>query len=194
MVNLIERLKTRFGWGMLTDIQSPDLETREAILKNKAEKLNFNMPDEVFLFIAKRIKSNVRSLEAAINKLQMLSSMKNESITIEHAKINLKDLFETDTEKKVTLNDIIQKVSYKFDVTPEEIKSNSRPNKIIIPRFIAMYLARKLTDMTTIDIGKYIGNRDHSTVLNAVNKIEEIMKNDAALKELINDMIAELKN
>ena len=194
MVNLTERLKTRFEWGMIIDIQSPDLETREAILKNKAEKLDFDMPDEVFLFIAKRIKSNIRSLEAAINKLQMLSSMKNESITIEHAKTNLKDLFDTDAEKKVTLYDIIQKVSAKFDVTPEEIKSSSRPNKVIIPRFTAMYLARRLTDMTTTDIGKDIGNRDHSTVVNAVSKIEENIKNDTYFKEQLDDIIAELKS
>ena len=194
MVSLTERLRTRFGWGVIIDVQSPDLETREAILRNKAEKLNFNIPDDVFLYIAKRIKSDIRSLESAINKLQLLSSMKKENITIEDAKINLKYLFDIDADKKITLYDIIQKVSSKFDVTPEEIKSSSRPNKIIIPRFTVMYLARRLTDMTTIDIGKEIGNRDHSTVVNAVNKIEENIKNDIHFKEQLEDIIVELKN
>ena len=194
MINLTERLKTRFAWGMPVDIQPPDLETREAILRDKAEKLHLYMSDEVFLFIAKRIRSNIRSLEAAINKLQMLSSIKKEDITIEDIKINLKDLFDIDAERKITLHDIIQKVSTKFGVTPEEIKSSGRPNKIIIPRFTVMYLACKLTDMTKTDIGKNIGNRDHSTVINAEGKIEENIKNDAYFKEQLDDIIAELKS
>jgi chromosomal replication initiator protein len=194
IATLADRLRTRFEWGMITDIQPPNLETREAILRNKAEKMNLNISDEAFYFIARRIKSNIRALEAAVNRLKMVSSFHEGPITTEHAKLHLKELFDTDTDKKITLTDIMQKVSRKYDVTPEEIKSNSRHSRIILPRFTAMYLARKLTDMTTTDIGKEFGDRDHSTVVNAVNKIEENLKNNTEFKEQLEDIIVEIRS
>ena len=191
---LAERLKTRFEWGMITDIQPPNLETREAILRNKAEKLNLQLPDDVFYYIAKRIKSNIRALEASLTRLNMVTSLYNEPISINHAKNHLKDLFNDDTNKKVTIGDIMAKVADKNGVSIDELVSKSRHSRIIQPRFIAMYLARQLTGMTTIDIGKEFGDRDHSTVLNAISKIEEDMKNDPDLSEIIEDFIVELKS
>ncbi|MCU0846420.1 MAG: chromosomal replication initiator protein DnaA [Spirochaetes bacterium] len=191
---LAERLKTRFEWGMITDIQPPNLETREAILRNKAEKLNLQLPDDVFYYIAKRIKSNIRALEASLTRLNMVASLYNEPISINHAKNHLKDLFNDDTNKKVTIGDIMVKVADKNGVSIEELVSKSRHSRIIQPRFIAMYLARQLTGMTTIDIGKEFGDRDHSTVLNAISKIEEDMKKDPDLSEIIEDFIVELKS
>jgi chromosomal replication initiator protein len=194
IATLTDRLRTRFEWGMITDIQAPNLETREAILRNKAEKEKLVISDEAFNYIARRIKSNIRALEAAVSKLKMISQFTREEITIELVKLHLKELFDVDSNKMVSVNDIINKVSEKFDVSREDLKSKSRHSRIIQPRFIGMYLARDLAGMTTTDIGKEFGDRDHSTVINACNKIMEDMNNDPEFKELINDLIIELKS
>jgi len=192
IATLADRLRTRFEWGMITDIGVPNLETREAILRNKAEKENLAISDDVFNYIARRIKSNIRALEAAVSKLKMISM--KEQITIDHVKIHLKELFDVDSNKMVSISDIIKKVAEKYDVSVEDIKSKSRHSRIIQPRFIGMYLSRELAGMTTTDIGKEFGDRDHSTVINACNKILDDMNNDSEFKELINDLILELKS
>ncbi len=194
IATLADRLRTRFEWGMITDIQPPNLETREAILRNKAETVKIDITDEAYTYIARRIKSNIRALEAAVNRLQMVSTFNPNPISAELAKIHLKELFDVDSNQKVTLSDIMQKVSEKYQVTPDDLKSNSRQNRIILPRFSAMFLARKLTDLTTTDIGKEFGDRDHSTVVNAVNKVEDNMKNNPEFKEMLEDLILELKS
>ena len=191
---LADRLRTRFEWGMITDIQTPNLETREAILRNKAEKEQLILSDESFSYIATRIKSNIRALEAAVSKLKMISTLINEPLTLEHVKIHLKDLFDFDAKKVASVNDIIAKVAEKFNVSVDEIKSKSRHSRLILPRFVGMYLARELTGMTTTEIGKEFGDRDHSTVINAFNKISEDIASNQELKDLIGDLIAELKS
>jgi len=194
IATLADRLRTRFEWGMITDIQPPNLETREAILRNKGDSINIEMTDEAYTYIARRIKSNIRALEAAVNRLKMVSTFHKGPITAEIAKANLKELFDVDSNRKLTLSDIMIKVADKYQVTVQDLKSNSRQSKIILPRFTAMFLARKLTDLTTTDIGKEFGDRDHSTVVNAVNKVEENMKKDTEFKERIDDLILELKS
>ncbi len=191
---LADRLRTRFEWGMITDIQPPNLETREAILRNKAEKENIYISEEALNYIASRIKSSIRALEAALTRLKLVTSLSNEQITISHAKLHLKELFDVDSNKKVTILDIMKKVADINDVTVEDLKSKSRQSRIVIPRFMAMYLSRKLTRMTTSEIGKEFGDRDHSTVINAINQIEENMKKDPEFDETIKDLIVELKN
>ncbi len=191
---LEERLRTRFEWGLITDIQPPSIETREAILRNKAEKLNMDISDDVLNFIARRIKSSIRALEAALTRLKAVSSLSNEPLSLYHAKTHLKDLFDEETSKKVTINDIMQRVAEKYQLTVEDLVSKSRHSKVVQPRFIAMYIARKLTDLTTIDIGKEFGDRDHSTVLNAMNNVEKMMKEDEYFLEIIEDMISELRS
>lgn len=190
---LEERLRTRFEWGLLADIQPPNLETREAILRNKAERDNMNIPDEVLNYIARRIKSSIRALEAALIRLNMVAVVENEPITIAHAKTHLKDLFDEDTQKKISTADIMSRVAERFEVSIEDLTSKSRHSRVVLPRFVAMYLTRKLTDLTTIDIGKEFGDRDHSTVLNAMNNVEKMIKEDEEFKERVEDMIAELK-
>lgn len=190
---LADRLRTRFEWGMITDIQPPNLETREAILRDKAEKEKIFISDEAFNYIARRIKSNIRALESAVSKLKMISMFKNEHITIEDVKVNLKELFDVDSNKMVSMTDIMNKVSEKFNVSVEDLKSKSRHSRIVQPRFIGIYLARELAGMTTTDIGKEFGDRDHSTVINACNKITDDMKRDTEFKEFISDLIFELK-
>ncbi len=194
IATLADRLRTRFEWGMITDIQAPNLETREAILRDKAEKEKLIISDEAFNYIARRIKSNIRALEAAVSKLKMVSQFSREEITIDLVKLHLKELFDVDSNKMVSIIDIINKVSEKFNVSPDDLKSKSRQGRIIQPRFIGMYLARDLAGMTHTDIGKEFGDRDHSTVINACNKIMEDMNNDPEFKELINDLIIELKS
>lgn len=194
MSTLEERLKTRFEWGLLTDIQAPNIETREAILRNKAEKLNMEISDEVLIFIAKRIKSSIRALEAALTRLKAVTSITDEPLSLYHAKNHLKDLFDEESNKKITINDIMTRVSEKYSISVEDIKSKSRHSKIVLPRFVSMYIARKLTDMTTVDIGKEFGDRDHSTVLNAMSKVEEMMKDDEDFLESIEELISELRS
>ena len=194
IATLADRLRTRFEWGMITDIQPPNLETREAILRDKADKEKLIISDDAFSYIARRIKSNIRALESAVSKLKMISTINNEQISIDHAKIYLKELFDVDSNKMIPVSDIIKKVGQKFDVSIDDIKSKSRHSRIIQPRFIGMYLARELAGMTTTDVGKEFGDRDHSTVINACNKITEDMKSDSEFKEFINDLIVELKS
>lgn len=194
IATLADRLRTRFEWGMIIDIQAPNLETREAILRNKAEKEKLIISDEAFSYIARRIKSNIRALESAVSKLKMISMFSGCEITIDHVKTNLKELFDVDSNKMVSVTDIMTKVSERFDVSVEDLKSKSRHSRIIQPRFIGMYLARELAGMTTTDIGKEFGDRDHSTVINACNKIIDDMNTNTEFKEMVDDLIIELKS
>ncbi len=191
---LADRLRTRFEWGMITDIQAPNLETREAILRDKAEKEKIMISDEAFNYIARRIKSNIRALESAVSKLKMISMFKNEQITLDDVKLNLKELFDVDSNKMVSITDIMNKVSERFNVSVSDLTSKSRHSRIVQPRFISIYLARELSGMTTTEIGREFGDRDHSTVINACNKIFVDMNRDPELKELISDLIVELKS
>lgn len=191
---LEDRLRSRFSSGLITDIQTPNVETREAILRSKAERLNMNISDEVLNFIARRIKSHIRALESALIKLNVVSDTFGEPININHAKMYLKDLFEEESSKKITIPDILYKVSEKYGVSIEDLKSKSRHSRVVQPRFISMYVARKLTDLTTSEIGREIGDRDHSTVLNAMNNIEKIIKDDSDFSEQIDEIISELKS
>ena len=194
IATLTDRLKTRFEWGMITDIQTPNLETREAILRNKAAKEDMIISDDVYNYIARRITSSIRALESALANLRMVYDLYKEPINIKHVKEHLKHLFDEESSRKVTLNDILNKVSEMYNISIEDIISKSRQSKIVMPRFVAMYLTRKLTDMTVSDIGKQFGDRDHSTVLNAINKVEQEITKDADFKEHIDGIIAELKS
>lgn len=191
---LEERLRTRFEWGLITDIQTPNVETREAILRSKAERLNMNVSDEVLNFIARRIKSSIRALEAALIRLNAVTNISSEPISVYHAKIHLKDLFDEETSKKISIPDIMQKVSEKYGISVDDLKSKSRHSRVVQPRFISMYIVRKLTEMTTSEIGREFGDRDHSTVLNAMNNVEKLMKEDQDFSEQIEEIISELRS
>lgn len=194
IATLTDRLLTRFTWGMIADIKAPELETREAILLNKAEKIDLKIDQDACNYIAKRIKTNIRSLEGAVSRLKLLSSIhKLDIIRTEHVKLYLKDFFDVDADKKISIEDIVQKVSIRYDVTSEELKSGSRHGKLIEPRHISMYLARRLTDKTTTEIGNWFGKRDHSTVINAQKQIEKQMQNQE-FKSEIDDIIMEIKS
>jgi len=166
----------------------------EAILRNKAAKEDIIISDEAFNYIARRITSSIRALESALANLRMVYDLYKEPINIKHVKEHLKHLFDEESSRKITQNDILNKVSDLYNISVEDIISKSRQSKIVTPRFVAMYLTRKLIDMTVADIGKQFGDRDHSTVVNAINKVEQDIVNDPDFKEQIEELIAELKS
>jgi chromosomal replication initiator protein len=190
---LEDRLRTRFEWGMITDLQPPNLETREAILRNKARKENIDFSDDVIYYIAKRIRSNIRALEAALTRLKMVSSMLNEPITINHAKQHLRELFDENESRKVSIHDVMNRISGIYNVSVDDLKSKSRQSRVVQPRFLAMYVARKLTGLTTTEIGAAFGDRDHSTVVNAINKIEEDMSTNPEMQDIVDEIVMELR-
>lgn len=183
---LEERLRSRFEWGLIADIQAPDFETRVAILRKKAELENIDLPDDVMQYVANNVKSNIRELEGAVNKILAYSRLLlPQEITLEMAEAALKDLISPQEETQVTHQLILEIVSEHFNVTPADILSKKRPREIAFPRQIVMYLCRKLTDMSLPKIGEVIGKRDHTTVLHGYEKINSEIKTDSTLKNTI---------
>lgn len=179
------RLRSRFEWGILADISSPDYETRMAILHKKEEMDGYNIDNEVIKYIANNIKSNIRELEGALNKLIALSNLENKEITVELAEEALKDIISPDLKKDVTPQLIINTVAEHFGITPGDISSNKRNSEIVIPRQIVMYLCRTMIDIPLKTIGTYIGKRDHSTIIHGIKKVEEELENSDSMKETI---------
>ena len=168
---LEERLVSRFEWGLVVDIQPPDLETRIAILQHKANATGLDVPQDVLLFIAKHVKSNVRELEGSLIRLMAHSSLNGSDITIESAEEVLKNIL-THEIIRVTVDRIQQVVAQEFGVTIEGLKSRKRTKTLTVPRQYAMFLCRQLTDLPLVEIGQAFGGRDHTTVIHACDKIE----------------------
>ena len=184
---LNERLRSRFEWGVPIDIQAPDYETRMAILRNKAEKGGMNnIPEEILVYIAENIVSNVRELEGALNKLSVYSKLSNEDITLDLTKETLKDLISKDAEKNITPDTILSTVSEHLNVSISDIQSSKRSKDIAIARQTVMYLCRQLTDKSLVSIGEVVGGKDHATVYNGVKRIEDKLKNDPQFESTIN--------
>lgn len=173
---LEERLRSRFEWGLPVDIQSPDYETRMAILRKKGELESYTIDDEVLKYIATNVKSNIRELEGALTKIVAVSRLKNTEVNVVLAEEVLKDLISPDTQKIVTVESITETIANHFNITPEDIISSKKSRNIAYPRQICMYLCRELTDVSLKDIGKRLGNRDHTTILHGINKIVDDMK------------------
>lgn len=192
ILTLEERLRSRFEWGLTVDIQSPDYETRMAILKKKEELDGLHIDDEVMRYIASNIKSNIRELEGALTKIVALSRLKKKEVDVVLAEEALKDLISPDNKKTVTLDLIVDIVSEHYNTTSAEIYSDNRSRNIAYPRQIAMYLTRKLIGLAFADIGKLMGNRDHSTVVHGCNKIERDLKNDVSLQNTIDVLIKKI--
>ena len=184
--SLDERYISRFEWGGPVDIHAPEYETRMAILTSKAERDNItNIPYEVFQYIANNIVSNIRELEGALKKLSVYSKFGNQEITVKLAEEVLKDLVSNDAVKDVTPDLIIRTVAEHLNVSYEDIISNKRSQDIATARQISMYLCRKMTDKTLNSIGDAVGGKDHSTVLNGINKIEEGIKTNQSLANTV---------
>ncbi len=189
---LEDRLRSRFEWGLIADIQVPDFETRMAILKKKADVENLNVANEVMGYIATTIKSNIRELEGALIRIIAYSSLTNREVTVDLASEALKDIISKKQGKHITINLIQDVVSSYFNLRIEDLKSQRRTRNIAYPRQIAMYLSRKLTDMSLPKIGEEFGGRDHTTVIHAYEKISENLKTDDSLQSTINDITKKL--
>ena len=189
---LEDRLRSRFEWGLIADIQVPDFETRMAILKKKADVENLNVANEVMGYIATKIKSNIRELEGALIRIIAYSSLTNREVTVDLASEALKDIISKKQGKHVTIDSIQDVVSSYFNLRVEDLKSQRRTRNVAYPRQIAMYLSRKLTDMSLPKIGEEFGGRDHTTVIHAYEKISENLKTDDSLQHTVNDITKKL--
>ena len=189
---LEDRLRSRFEWGLIADIQAPDFETRMAILKKKADVENLNIPNEVMVYIATKIKSNIRELEGALIRIVAYSSLTNRDISVDLASEALKDIISNKQSQNITIEGIQDVVSSYFNLRVEDLKSQRRTRNIAYPRQIAMYLSRKLTDMSLPKIGEEFGGRDHTTVIHAYEKISESLNRDENLQNTIEDITKKL--
>jgi chromosomal replication initiator protein len=182
-----ERIKTRLQWGLVVDIQAPDLETRIAILKRKMESLDLYVSEDVLTLIASKIKTNIRELEGSLVKLKAVSELMNVEIEIDLVKEQL--MFnQNESDKDITMDQISKATAQYFRIPLADLKSKSRSQEITKARHIAMYLARKIANSKQQEIGEYFGGRDHSSVIHAVNTISEKMKNDSSLSKDINSI------
>lgn len=179
------RLRSRFEWGLIADISSPDFETRMAILHKKEENDGYDIDNEVIKYIAMNIKSNIRELEGALNKLVALSNLENREITVRLAEEALKDIISPDEKKEITPALIISIVAEHFHITENDIKSSKRNTEIAYPRQIAMYLCSNMTSVGLKKIGAEMGNRDHSTILHGSKKIATEIKNSDTVRNTI---------
>ena len=190
--NLEERLVSRFEWGLVTDIQAPDYETRTAILRKKAERENLNIPDSVTSFIADRIKSNIRELEGALIRVVAYSKLVGKEVDEEVAYDVLKDLI-VETQRKITVDLIQKKVAEYFEVRPSDMTAKRRSRSVAYPRHVAMYLSREMTTLSFPEIGEQFGGRDHTTILHAYEKIKKDVKRDQKSKSLVDKLMLEIK-
>jgi chromosomal replication initiator protein len=189
---LVERLRSRFEWGLLADIQPPDLETKMAILDKRAESEGVPLPQDVRIFIATKTKSNVRELEGALTRLIAVSSVTGQPISMAMAQQTLKHL-STGSERKITMESIVRAVAERFSMQPAQLKMKSNTQQIAYPRQIAMYLVKELTRASLPEIGRYFGGKHHTTVLHSVQKIDELRQRDENLNNLIHSLIDSLQ-
>lgn len=190
---LEDRLRSRFEWGLLSDIQPPDLETRIAILKKKAKVENIDVTDDVMLYIASKIQSNIRELEGALIRIVAYSSLTNKKVTVELAEEALKDIISSNKPRKITVDLIKETISKEFNIKMDDFNSKKRTRAIAYPRQIAMYLTRELTDLSLPKIGEEFGGRDHTTVIHAYDKITDDISKDDEFKKRINSIIKTIK-
>ena len=191
--SLEERLISRFAWGLVVDIGQPDLETRIAILRSKANVEGFDVSEDVINYIAENVKSNIRELEGALSRVVAYSKLTSGDISIENTAIVLADIFESKKKKVINVKLIKEVICKEFDITISDIDSKKRTRQIAYPRQIAMYITRQITELSLPKIGEEFGGRDHSTVIHAYDKIEKDMQEDPVFKIKVNDIIKKIK-
>jgi len=191
---LEDRLRSRFEWGLITDITPPDLETRIAILRKKAKADGLDIPNEVMLYIANQIDSNIRELEGALIRVVAYSSLINKDINADLAAEALKDIIPSSKPKVITIQEIQRVVGQHFNVKLEDFKAKKRTKSVAFPRQIAMYLSRELTDSSLPKIGEEFGGRDHTTVIHAHEKISKLLQKDEQLQRQINEIKEMIKS
>jgi chromosomal replication initiator protein len=189
---LEERIRSRFEWGLMADIGIPDYETRMAILRKKAESDNFDIDDEILNYIATNIKSNVRELEGALNKLLAYNNLVKTEITMEIAQQELQNIITPDKPREVTPQLIIEVVTEHFNLSMDQMVSKSRSNDIAKPRQIAMFLCNKMTDSSLDVIGSFLGGRDHSTIIHGIKKVKEEYETNDGTRSLIDTIMKKI--
>ncbi len=190
---ITDRLKTRFESGLLADISPPDIETRIAIIKRKAELLGLDIPDDIVNYIANKLKSNIRQLEGAVKKLNVNKMLTHEPITMPHAQSVIREILNDEQPLPVTVEKIIEEVGRTFDVSPEDIRSNKRSGPISNARQIAIYIVREITQIPMKQIGQEFGNRDHTTIVYTLKKVQETMKTNPHERGIIEDLIRNIR-
>jgi chromosomal replication initiator protein len=191
---LEDRLRSRFEWGLITDIQPPDLETRIAILRKKSDQENIKVPNEILYYIANKIQSNIRELEGALIRVIAYSSLSNRDITMELCSEALKDIIPSSQPKIISVNLIKNIVADYYNLKLDEFKTKKRTRNIAFPRQVAMYLCRELTDLSLPKIGEEFGGRDHTTVIHAYDKISQNIKSDPQLEATVKSLIEQINN
>jgi chromosomal replication initiator protein len=194
IATLEERLRSRFEWGLITDIQPPDLETRIAILRKKVKVDGIHVHDEqVLTFTASRVSTNIRELEGALTRVVAFSSLTGRPMTVELAQDVLRDVFPQGEAAEVSIKRIQDLVAERFELTHDELCGDKRSQNIVYPRQVAMYLSRELTDSSLPKIGKEFGGRDHTTVIHATSKIARLIREDRSVYNLVQELTARVK-
>ena len=194
MATLEERLRNRFESGLIADIQPPDLETRIAIVKSKAKSLNIELPDQVCLFIAEKIKNTIRQLEGAVKNMQALMELHGAEANMATAQLAIRDIFNESDPTPILIEKIIDEVSRTYGVSVADIKSRKHDAKFTTPRHIAMYVIREMTELTNQKIADYFGLNDHTSVLYAVRKVKNEREKNYTMKTIIADIIKNVQN
>jgi chromosomal replication initiator protein len=192
IVTLEERLRSRFEWGLIVDVQAPDLETRTAILRGKAESLNVHVPDEVIDFVAHRIQSNIRELEGSLNRVVAYANLNRQPPTVELAQTALSDLLGNTRRSHLTPDAIVEAVGQYYDIDLKVLTGKPRARNIAVPRQVAMYLMRQETEASLMEIGHALGGRDHTTVLHGCDKIADMINTDPRLRSEVMQIRARL--
>ncbi len=190
---LKDRLRNRFERGLNVDLQPPNYETRFAILKQKIEKTNIYIPDEVTELISKNITTNVRDLEAALTRLIAYADLVNKNITVDTAKQLLKDVFANPKQVNISIEMIQRVVADYFNITLNELRGKKRTKAIVLPRQLAMYIAREMTEFSTTELGLEFGGRDHTTVMHSCQRVESRMNSDSTLEPTVQTLIRKVK-
>ena len=191
---LEDRLRTRFEWGLLADIAPSDFETRVAIIRRKSELLNVTIPDDVINYIAKNLKNNIRQLEGAVKKIKAFELLAGSPPSMNMAHSIIKDILNDNQPTPVTIEKIIGEVSKTFNISEKDIKSTKRQSKIAKARHIAIYIVREITQAPYEEIGREFSNRDHSTITHSLKQVDNIMKKDPKQKEIIEDIIKNIRD
>ena len=191
---LEDRLRTRFEWGLIADIQPPDFETRIAIIKRKAELLDIEIPNNISEYIATKLKTNIRQLEGAVKKMKAYYLLQGDKPAMSTAQAAISDILNNDQPPPLTVEKIIEEVARTFGVSADDIRSSKRASNISNARQTAIYIAREITQMSMTSLGSEFGGRDHSTVVYALQQVEKTMKKDAKTKAMIEDIIKNIRD
>jgi chromosomal replication initiator protein len=190
--NLEQRLVSRFEWGLVTDMQPPDVETRLAILRKKEKVMGAQLPDEIMNFLAERIRTNIRRLEGALVRVVSFSALTGKKLTTEVVENLLRGVLHEEGRLVLSIEIIQKKVAEAFDIRLADMSSKRRPENIAFPRQVAMYLARQMTESSLNTIGEAFGGRDHGTVLHACRQVRDRMQVDAAIRDKVNRLEKQL--